>query len=96
MSRIIKFGKIWINPEHITHMDTPDGFVQDDEHGYTVVMHMVSGELVATTMVGYPSQDAALAEAARAVRAGLEPGHTLRLGPLGDAAVADALKGADR
>ena len=96
MSRIIKFGKIWINPEHITHMDTPDGFVQDDEHGYTVVMHMVSGGTIATTMVGYPSQDAALAEAARAVRAGLESGHTLRLGPLGDAAVADALKGADR
>lgn len=93
MSRIIKFGTIWINPEHITHMDTPDGFVQDDEHGYTVVMHMVSGEIIATTMVGYLSRDAALAEAARVVTAGLESGHTLRLGPLGDAAVADALKG---
>ena len=70
MSRIIKFGTIWINPEHITHMDTPDGFVQDDEHGYTVVMHMVSGEIIATTMVGYLSRDAALAEAARVVTAG--------------------------
>ena len=96
MSRIIKFGKIWINPEHITHMDTPDGFVQDDEHGYTVVMHMVSGKTIATTMVGCPSREVALADAARAVTAGLEPGHTLRLGPLGDAAVADALKGAGR
>lgn len=96
MSNLIKFGKIWINPEHITHMDTPDDFIQDREHGYTVVMHMVSGKTIATAMVGYPSQDAALAEAARAVMAGLEPGHTIRLGPLGDAAVADALKGADR
>ena len=92
MSNLIKFGKIWINPEHITHMDTPDDFIQDREHGYTVVMHMVSGKTIATAMVGYPSQDVALAEAARAVRAGLEPGHTIRLGPLGDAAVADALK----
>lgn len=96
MSRIVKFGKIWINPEHITHMDTPDDFIQDRKHGYTVVMHMVSGKTIATTMVGYPSRDAALAEAARVVTAGLGPGHTLRLGPLGDAALADALKGADR
>ena len=65
MNRIVKFGKIWINPEHITHMDTPDDFIQDREHGYTVVMHMVSGKIVATTMVGYPSQDAALAERMR-------------------------------